>query len=242
MKAYVLVNPANNRLVDGKIPNYPSCLPDYKVIYGYCSNMGIKLPNWFVNGGRSQSAKVRLNGYCAYLGHLQGLLSHMDNYPEEDLLIMEDDVEFDHNFEEYYKNFMAMVPDDWTAIYIGGWPVARSLPKEVVPGVIKPSRMHGLECAILKPEAIKKVLNTIMPDGRRDIYQVDVTIANLNAAGAITTYMPLVHIASQGRGYSAHLDRHINRDIGDWRYFNYIALDGTVKRNQDSDLELYKNK
>lgn len=243
MKAYVLVNPANNRLVDNKIPNYPSCLPDYKVIYGYNSSMSIPLPHWFVNGGRSQSVRVRLNGYCAYLGHLQGLLSHRDNYPDEDLLILEDDVTFDSNFEEYYKNFMSRVPDDWDAIYLGGWPVPQPpLPKEVAPGVIHPYRMHGLECAILRPSAVNKLLDVILPDYRKDIYQVDVTLANLNASGVIKTYMPLVHIASQGRGFSAHLDRHINRDTGRWRYFTYIALDGTLKNNKDSDLDIYKDK
>lgn len=242
MKAYVLVNPANNRLINGKIPNYPKSLPEYKVIYGINKHSGILLPEWFMNAARDyQSSTIKLNGYCAYLGHLIGLLSHLDNYPDEELLILEDDVVFDKNFDEYYRNFRKMVPDDWEVLNLGGWPKAGG-PIEVVPNVVLHKRVYGLECVILKPSAIQKLVALLLPDYKRKIMQVDVQIAELSAATKLKVYSPITRFAHQQTGFSAHFERLTRRASITVSYPVYTDINGNKVQASANDLKRYKDK
>lgn len=239
MRAYVLVNPLNNRLKDNKIPGYPTCLPEYAVIYGPTSDMGITPYERYRNGSINtrQSYDVCCSGYCAYLGHLKALLSHLDNYPDEDLLIMEDDVQFNKNFDTYYKNFMKKVPDDWDAIYFGGW--CRGTAAEVVPDVLKLTGIHGLECTLLRAPTVKLLVNELIPTKNKGGRQVDITLSEMTSANSITTYRPIVPFAMQPPNYSAHIKKRINRTR---HYFEkYINIEGKLIASSSNDYDRYKD-
>ena len=179
LKAYVLVNPHNNRLTDNKIQNYPECL--------------------------------------------------------------EDDVAFDPNFNEYYQNFIKMVPDDWDAIYFGGMPT-EDAPIEVSPNVLRPGCIVGLECTILRNSMARYLLGVLTFSGRKRITQVDVTLAHLSKGKVIKVYMPVIKIAHQVAGYSAHFNKvDTDRNSGSFRYFDYIDINGEKRHNSDEDLKRYES-
>lgn len=242
MKAYVLVNPANNRLVNDEIPNYPSCLPKYRITYGPNTAMGITAPEWYKNNLKGNKPKsVKDAGYCAYLGHLKGLLMHLSTNPKEDLLILEDDVRFYSKFNEYFKNFMNMVPSNWDAIYIDGWPKS-NIGTEVAPNVIKVKKAYGLSCIILKASTVKLLVDAITEGGSKFGLQVDVALAELIGDGTITAYMPIIKFAYQKKCKSEHFNAIRDRNKGSYRYFNYININGDLVSNSDEDLKRYEDK
>ena len=79
LKAYVLVNPHNNRLTDNKIQNYPECLPEYRVVFGPSIEDGIVAPVWYNQG---TSPDVNNRGYCAYLGHFNAIKDSFKIYKQ----------------------------------------------------------------------------------------------------------------------------------------------------------------
>lgn len=244
MKAYVLVNPNNNRLVDNKIPTYPSILPKYSVIYGPTADTITEIPDWYIEYHGCPEIKRR-NGYCAYLGHTNAIIDHYKNYPNEPLLVMEDDVEFIPNFNEYYSNFMKMVPDNWDAIYLGGWYSKSSRPVEKVPNVLKPSSLgyiFGAECIILSPKLIKLLDSYLKYTPITERLQFDGMLACWSKKNIINTYSPIVMFAHQKPGFSAVAGKIMDRDCNINNFTTYIAINNTLRTANKADLARYRDK
>lgn len=239
MKAYVLVNPVNNRLLDNKIPTYPSCLPDYKIINGFTASMNIDTPGWF----RESYGERQKRHYCALLGHIRGILSHYDNYPDEELLVMEDDVVFEPKFDEYYRNFMKMVPDDWDAIYFGGW-FSSGVPKEVVPNVLSARNcmLHGAECILLSPKLVAKLHDKYSHASNEIRKQFDNELAHWAKKGYINSYKAIGNMAHQAIGFSAISQRLTDHNCVRYSTFNYIDINNEPAVASAEDLKRYEDK
>ena len=237
LKAYVLTIPQSKRLVDGKIAGYPSILPEPNVVYGYTVADGIKAPDWFRSSKdvKHNNYSFRNNNYCVYISHRKAIREHFEKYPDSPLLIMEDDVAFEPNFNEYYTNFIKLVPDDWDAIYFGGWHYNR--PKEVKPDVLRGSAIFGLECAILSPKLIIRLLDYLNDEsGHKD--QVD-NILGQWMANSINAYSPIYRFAYQKPGYSFNYNKQFTTDH--WRYncLSYITVNGNLWCSTPNDLARY---
>lgn len=241
LKAYVLTTKNNSRLIDEELPNYPASLPDYEVIYGPIAEDGVTVPSWYKeNGGIKHPKKQRkiiTNGYCCYIGHSNAIINHHNKYPDSPILILEDDVRFEPEFDTYYKAFIKEVPDDWDAIYLGGHPAAKQpYYIEVKPGVLLAGYVHGLECVILSPKLICKLVD-YFNDTTFDHFQVDDTLGAWSANKEIKAYTPLFRFAYQLPSYSTILRK--NRDYSNNVYFSYMSLNNTIKFNSENDLKTY---
>ena len=242
MKAYVLVNPNNNRLVDNKIPTYPSILPTYDIVFGPTSDTVGPVPDWYIEHHGCRDA-IRKRGYCAYVGHMTAICNHYAKYPDEDLLVMEDDVVFEPNFNEYYRNFMKMVPQNCDAIYFGGW-YFDNTPTEIVPNVLKPDNkgyIFGAECILLNSRLIKLIVTYYNAPVVDDRVQFDSMLANWTKNNIIKTYTPITMFAHQSAGFSAVLNRTIDRDCNKNNIVNYYSIDGNILTSSKEDLKRYKD-
>ena len=242
MKAYVLHTVGSDRLVDGKIPTYPSCLPDYAIVESVTPKMGIRAPSKFVDTCVGTNQHLLDIGWCIYVSHYMGMLDQHSKHPDEDLLIMEDDVVFEPKFDEYYSNFMKMVPDDWDVIYFGGTP-RRYKPTEVVPNVLRPRLIVGTECYMCRPKAVEHLLKRYENLKSRVLEPSDVVVTRAFEHGDLNVYMPIIKFAHQyDNGYSIHSDRQVCLNTGRFRNFNYVGLDGQDHLNSDEDLHRYEDK
>ena len=242
-KAYVLVNPYNNRLVDNKIPTYPSCLPEYDVRWGYTLDDNLDVPNWYREHRGCRDNEKRKRGYCAFLGHMHSIEAHYKKYPNANLIIMEDDVEFDPNFNEYYANFMKMVPDDWDAIYFGGW-YGKGNPDEVVPNVLKVNitcRLYGAECILLHARLVKRLVDFLHGEDHAPGLQLDGTLADWAQQDIIKTYTPITTFAHQQICFSAIANKITDRNCSRHSVVEYKSLDGTNKISSNDDLFRYRD-
>lgn len=82
-------------------------------------------------------------GWPAGNGAYGCMLSHrtlLETAPEDPITVFEDDATVVLNFKEKYKEFMALVPDDWDAIFLGGQHI--DTPTLVKPGLLKCRNTH----------------------------------------------------------------------------------------------------
>jgi hypothetical protein len=88
----------------------------------------------------------------------RGLLRHLlDQGVEEAAMVFEDDVVFDRRFREKWPAFLAKVPADWDAIFIGGQ--HETHPTPVCPGVVKCHRTGRTHAYVLRGRYMRYVLD-----------------------------------------------------------------------------------
>ena len=233
--AYVLVAKNNSRLVDGKIENYPSILPEPDVVYGPTIEDGIVTPSWFINAYEELSKDTINRGYCAFLGHRNAIRNHVEKYPESNLLILEDDVVFEPNFNEYLSTFIKRVPADWDALYLGGRALFSAV--ESVPDVIKPTGIVGFECTLLRPALAMKLLDYLNDESGAIKIQCDAIINEWCKEGKIKVYMPVFRFAYQKPGFSAHYNKYM--DYSRFNYICYRTYNNNIWLSTPNDLARY---
>ena len=243
MKVYVLTTKINSRLVDGKLHNYPDSLPTYKVMYGPTVHDGdITIPKWYRDAASVKNDRILLPNYCCYLGHINIIKYHYNNYPNESLLLLEDDVVFEPEFDTYYKNFMEMVPDDWDVINFGGRTVFNDSNKnsgyvEVKPNVLKLCNMYGTECILFSPKFVKTLVDYYITGPEIPRHSTDYTIGQWAKEGKINAYRPIYTFAYPKDGFSFIQQK--NRSYSNSRNIKYINITGNVVSNSKGDLARY---
>lgn len=230
MKAYLLTVKGNGRLIDGKLPFYPSVFPDYRVVYATTPANGVIIPNWFKRADKSKSAS---RSWCCYLSHLNLFREHLNKYPDDDLLALEDDVRFLPGFDICYKNFINRVPDDWGAIWFGGFHLDK--PTEVVPGVLKCSNMANTECILINHKLLPTVVQLLESEHTKNPWQDRVVFSS---SSVMPHYAPLRPFAwQQDKMYSDIQHRIVNH--GHEFNFDYIDINGDTVKSSERSLLVY---
>lgn len=230
MKAYVITLRNSNRLQNGKIAGYPKCLPEPEVVYGESREEHTEPIPFF-----SKKSDHPETWLCA-LGKIKVMQHHLETHPDEDLLLMEDDVRFSPIFDEVYDKFMSMVPDDWAMIFFGGYHY--KTPKEVVPGVLRCCGVYGNECFLIRADRVKDVLAAFL-DIPWSENGCDTEIST--KMDKLPSYSPIGFFAGQDGGYSYICGRNV------WRWgisteFTYADKMGNIVSARPEDYLRYLRK
>lgn len=215
MRAYVLTLKGNDRLIDGKLPFYPSCLPDYDLVYAVTPKDELHIPRWYL---LRNTTRFRVRTWCCWQSKLKIFKKHLAKYPTEDLLFMEDDVRFLPGFDVCYKSFMDIVPDDWGIIWFGGKHL--DAPKEVKPGVLKCSKMCNSECILIRSTLLPKLVSMLESEQQADCCWSDQVISA--SREYMPHYAPLRQFAWQQTGLRSDIRPLYTTDC---RVFNFEYID-----------------
>jgi glycosyl transferase family 25 len=95
----------------------------------------------------------------------------------KNILVLEDDIYFTDDFNEYFKNVMAELPEDYDILYLGYNDIIYEAPEDCSFNYIyKPILPYGLHGYIVSNKGLKKLVNLItIVDGH-----IDSIIANNN--------------------------------------------------------------
>lgn len=225
MKAYIITTKDNHGRFTG-IENYPDVMPEPIVWYGVTPD-DVKVPQWFVNYnyGRFRDANVR-RIYCCNLSKLYVAEYHLKNYPNEDLLMLEDDVFFTKDAEKKYLDLCCDVPNDWKFVFLGGehFRNKKRPPELIAPGILKCKAVIGNEAFIIKSDAVPKYIEHLALKEEDPYSYCDIRLCEL--MDTMPTYAPLGFIAGQKDGWSNIWQK--DRVMGIKNNFNYVDLDGKI--------------
>jgi len=178
-----------------------------------------------------------IGAYCCYLGHLTALRNHYAKYPDEDYMILEDDVVFRPDFCDCYARFMQLVPNDWGIIDLGSWSDRKTSFKEVLPGVLKQSdRIYSTECFIIRSTTIPILLRLLENCVASKYHELDLFIFNFR--DIINTYLPILSFAYQADGMS--LIRCGHKSLKNrYSYRLYTDINGSSRVATPVSLKIY---
>lgn len=219
MKAYIITTKDNKNRYDGII-NYPSCFPMPLRWYGPTPDE-VDVPLWFISYNKDMlcGADPR-RVYCCNLAKLYVAEYHFKNYPDEDLLMMEDDVFFTNDAEKKYVDFIREVPSNWNFLFLGGEHVnsKKYTPNLIAPGVLRCDHVIGNEAFIIRAKAVEKYiihmdLNHENPYGYCDWHLIELQ-------KLLPTYAPLGFIAGQKDGWSVVQQAYLYKGIQKEFWYN----------------------
>ena len=146
-------------------------------------------------------------------GHAGCVLSHYNcvkiakESGLDNLLMLEDDVEFAENLNQWFAKYFPQVPDDWDLLYFGGNHNNKPFVKQVGPNVFKTENTYTTHCYAIKNTLFDVVIN-MFPKLR---YEVDVMYSLMQRG--YNAYVIRPHLAWQRDGYSDILERNVNYDF-----------------------------
>ena len=231
MKAYVITTKGSKRLLNGEIKHYPDCLPECEAVYGPEPNEDNIPPDWFTIHRKGEL--TRRHAWCCYLSKLHCLEDHIKRYPNEDCIILEDDVTFSKHFTEVYTGFMRRVPKDWAILWFEY--KTNSMAKEVVPLVLTTKVCWLASMLVFNHKYIPELIEDLKKEKNLSICEIDVVLSSLS--GKYPSYMPLFSICGQRSGYS-HIAESMRMGHG-FTTTMYKSLNGVIKVSSDKDYKLY---
>ena len=229
MRAYIITT-ADSKHVGRKpdLTNYPDTLPTPELFYGV-TPADVTTPQWWLDSHRKHRDNAPERVYCCNLSKVLALKNHIERYPGEDVLLMEDDVIYKPNAEETYKRFLDNMPANWGLQFLGGWHefsrAGSLIPREVAPGVVTCNNVLGSEAVIIRAELIQEAIDllTITPDN--DYYICDWQLTKMQRR--YMAYAPLGFIAYQQDGFSLLWQRRW--EWGDAiHHFYYMGMDNKL--------------
>ena len=226
MKAYILTL-ENNHGRAADLTNYPKAFPKPELFYGVEPET-CEVPKWWLDHYKNAFKLDKPERvYCCGKSKELLLRKHKELFPNEDLLLMEDDVMFSDDANERYDKFIADVPNNWKLLYLGGYhedTCRGCTPLEVKPGLLRIFKTVGNEAVIIRASVLDDAIDllTASPDnlfGHSDWQLVEIQKKNC-------CYAPLGFIAGQQNGWS-HLFQK-DRVIGFRNDFFYEGYDRKV--------------
>lgn len=226
MKAYIITTP-NNHGRQADLSNYPKALPTPELYTGVTPDT-IEVPEWWLNIYKNQwKNDIPERVYCCGKSKELLLRQHKEQYPDEDALIMEDDVMFSEDANEKYDKFMADMPDDWHILYLGGhheFNCRGAAPMEVKPGILRCLNVLGTEALIVRSDFIDKTIEQLTHNSDNVYGHCDWQLVPLQRH--YCCYAPLGFIAGQQNGWSELFQKE--REVGFRNDFFYEGYDRKV--------------
>jgi len=157
-----------------------------------------------------------------YDNELAGALSHLNIIKKakelnlKNVLILEDDVEFNENINETFDSFIKQIPEDWDSINFGG-NHTRGF-SHLSPNIIKTIRSYALHAYGLNSKSydfiisyLEEKINNVITNGKSVInvsVAADFFMADLQINNKFYCFFP--HIAWQKDDYSDIQKSHVN--------------------------------
>ncbi len=242
MKAYILTTLDNHdRKAD--LTYYPTALPEPELYYGVTPE-SVEIPDyWKKLYTKMWANDVPERVYCCGKSKELLIRQHRDNYPDEDMLLLEDDVVFTADANERYNQFMADVPTDWRLLYLGGWHEynCRGCPPiEIKQGVLRCLNVLGNEAVVIRSNLLDTVIDTLTHSKDNVYGHSDWQLVQLQRK--YSAYSPLGFVAGQQSGWSNLFQKE--REMGIKNDFLYKSLDGKLHifGNPENNCEHCKNK
>ena len=226
MRAYIITTPDNHgRTAD--LTNYPKALPTPELFFGVTPD-SYEAPDWWpklYSGKWANDIPARV--FCCGKSKELLLREHKEKFPNEDALIMEDDVIFTTDADEKYMQFMADVPYDWKILYLGGnheFSCRGCPPMEVKPGILRVFNDLGTEALVFKADFLDTAIEQLT-HSRHNVYgHCDWQLVPLQKR--FGCYSPLGYIAGQQDGYSLLFEKE--RKVGFRNDFMYEDMDRKI--------------
>src|ERR1700682_246194 len=165
----------------------------------------IEVPRWnAVDGAKIQTPpewRYSPGAYGCSLSHLEAVREAKARRYES-LLIFEDDVELHPQLRSLFPGFMAQVPGDWDAIYLGG--IHRLEPTAAAPNVVRLMETNSTYAYALR----RTVFDAFLSSNERAYAPVDETAKTLQKQFKFYCFRP--HLAWVSRDYSDILGAEVN--------------------------------
>lgn len=226
MRAYIITTSDNHgRKAD--LTYYPEALPVPELFEGVTPET-VEVPKyWLDMYGKMTTGDVPERVYCCGKSKELLLRQHKANFPDEDLLLMEDDVIFTEDANEKYNQFIIDVPENWSLLYLGGWHEYNCRgcpPMEIKPGILRCSFALGNEAVVIRANMLDETIDQLT-HSRENVYgHSDWQLMLLQRR--YCAYAPLGFIAGQQSGWSNLFQKE--RIMGIKNDFLYKGLDGRI--------------
>ena len=229
MRAYIITT-ADSKQVgrSSDLTNYPSTLPVPELFYGV-TPADVKTPQWWLDSHHKHRDNAPERVYCCNLSKVLALKNHLERYPGEDVLLMEDDVIFYDGAGVKYDRYRAFLPDNWGLQFLGGWheftDIKNHVPREIAPGVVTCNNVLGSEAVIIRAELIQEAIDCLTITPEHDYYICDWQLTKMQRR--YMAYAPLGFIAYQQDGFSLLWQKR--REWGDAiHHFYYLGMDNKL--------------
>lgn len=242
MKAYIITT-SDNRGRQADLTHYPSMLPTPELFVGV-SPETFDVPEWWLEiyskkWKNDNPARV----FCCAKSKELLLRQHLERYPDEDALLMEDDVMFTPDASAKYEQFIAAVPDCWKMLYLGGkheFSCRGMYPMEVQTGILRCKNVLGTEAFIVRSDFIETVIDALTNSQDNLFGHCDWQLVTLQQRNYC--FAPLGFIAGQQDGYSLLFNRF--RPVGFRNDFYYKDICGVIRAhgNPLNNCDSCKNK
>lgn len=223
MRAYILTTSDNHgRVAD--LTYYPSMLPTPELFFGVTPDT-YQVPDWWLKGHPALCKDdVPERVFCCGKSKELLLRQHKEKFPNEDMLLMEDDVIWTEDADEKYSQFIFDVPSDWKLLYLGGWhefSCKGCTPLQIKPNILRCLNALGNEAVVIRADIIDEVIArlTQSPDniyGHSDWQLVPIQ-------RKYCCYSPIGFIAGQQSGWSNLFQKE--REMGVRNDFMYEGMD-----------------
>jgi GR25 family glycosyltransferase involved in LPS biosynthesis len=190
-----------------------TCMNDYfdKI---YCINLNKRPDRWSLSSTEFSKNNLIVQRFAAvdgdtitetknlnkweracFMSHVT-LLKEMIDKGYDRILILEDDIEFINNLQDYFLRNIKFIPEDWNMLYLGGNHI--NPPTQINPAIARTSRTYTTGSYGISRRMAEGVLRKIERAGINS--QIDVFYSDFHRGGGCYTYSP--KIAWQRPGYS----------------------------------------
>ena len=157
------------------------------------------------NTVKNVSTKISTGNIGCCMSHYK-LWQEIQNKKYENVLIMEDDVEFHHNVAFLFENFYEEVPSDWELLYFGGNHCKEKL-NFISEHIHKLKKTYTTHCYALKQKTINYLLNRFNMD---NLFKKEIDVNLSEVQNEIPSYGFYPHLAWQRIGFSDIENKHVN--------------------------------
>ena len=187
MKAYVLNRQDQPERLEAFRENYPASVLPECAVWKAKTGDDVTVPDWW---------KSSANRWAL----VQNFIDILEQDPEDDVLIFEDDCIFVDDFAVKYQAFLTSVPADWDMLYLGAQHL--DMPRLVSDGVF---RIRSCACGhaiIYRAKAKQAVADWLKTPKWESRHMPDLRRSQALAAGKFIAYSPLPNICGQSDSYS----------------------------------------
>ena len=149
-----------------------------------------------------------------YLSHKNIIKQAIDNYPDQDLLIFEDDAIFIEDFVNKFEKLIHGVPDNWDMIYLGG--EHKTKPISISSDIYQNQQTVLTHGYMIKASSLPLVYEYLDTES---IYRdhIDWHYSNAHKYDILTAYSPKSWLIGQKAGWSDVQNKTFVKD----RWYNY---------------------
>jgi GR25 family glycosyltransferase involved in LPS biosynthesis len=206
MKTYVINLKKRKDKLNYFLQHFPSLWPyDKPIVYEAVDGCNIEKPGYWTGD---------CGALGCYLSHKTLIKKTIDNHPDQDLLIFEDDALFVEDFVTKFHKLINNVPQNWDMIYLGGEHKTKpiSISSEIYLNQ-QTVLTHGYMIKASSLPLVYEYLDT------ESIYRdhIDWHYSNAHRYDIITAYSPTTWLIGQKAGWSDVQNKVFTKD----RWYNY---------------------